>query len=374
LSKLDAWLLVAGLLGVIGCSNTPSEENAVTPFYDLRESGRVIGRDIDRIERAIALRSGLVVFTEPYRLRVVFLDPATGTQVAFGREGRGPGEFEFAPKAAIRLAGDTVGVLSQVGGSMHLFTPSDGYARSVATPIRAMPDVFDCHSDDDGVVYCAIEGTVGGRSRINPDSARPTLIPVIRFRSDDVAFDSIWSVPGRGYKRYVADDGSVMTRPEARSPISGFGVSADGTVWRVLGKELRVEVRRRDGTVVIGPNWNLKPQRVSAQERDSILTAWRTGRFGKFPLTVHETTPVFRRVVVVPSGFAWVRLSDLYGDNRYRVFDSRGRHVADADLRGGDVLVGGSPSTLFLLREDASGDYTLLEVALPESLRSPGAR
>lgn len=366
------------LLGVaiplaIGCSSGTGGGERKLAYHDLRSDGQTIAHDVDRVERVAQLPSGHLAFVEPFRRRVVFLDLARGVQTTFGRDGRGPGEFSNVPQAVLALGGDSVGVLNQTGTRLLVFTPR-GYAFSSETPIRTMPNEFDCHTDAAAVIYCRVEGTIGGREFLPPGAPRPASVPIIRFRVGETAFDSIWTIAARGYRTYESRDGSVLVRAEPLHPVSGFGASADGSLWRILGKELRADVRRPDGTGVSGPAWELEPRPVSAQERDSVLAVARAGRFGQFELTVHPTRPVFREVKIAPWGVAWVRLSTWLAENRYRLFDAAGHAFAEVDLNPDDRVVGFSTTQALVLREAASGEYSLVGLTLSNSLRAVSGR
>lgn len=357
------------MLFALGCWSGSNDGDTVLSYHDLRSSGEILANDVDRVERVVELPSGLLAFVEPFRRRVVFLDQARGIQTTFGRDGRGPGEFSNAPQAVLALHGDTVGVLNQTGSRLLVFTP-EGFAFSAQTPVRTMPNEFDCHSDAAAIIYCRVEGTIGGSVFIRPGTPRPESAPIIRFRVGETRFDSIWAIAGRGYKTYEGRDGSVLTRAEPLYPPSGFGASADGSLWRILGKELRADVRRPDGSVATGPAWNLEPRPVSAHERDSVLAVARKGRFGQFELTVHPTRPVFRQVTIAPWGIAWVRLSTWLAENRYRLFDVAGHPLADVDLPASDRVVGFSNTQAIVLREAESGEYSLVGLTLPNVLRA----
>jgi hypothetical protein len=351
----------------VSCDQKPAL-TASTPVFDLRQAGELIVSDVDRIERAVVLQSGHIAYTEPYRRRVVFVDVTTRQSVAYGRDGRGPGEFSARPQPLVKLLGDTVAVFMPAGGQVHLFTADSGYLETLPTPFRGTPNEFDCHSDDSALVYCRVEGSIGAHGAVLPAPAHLTEVPVLRFRIGDARFDSIWTVPGRGYKTFESNDGSILIRPEPLYPSSGFGVSSDGSLWRVLGVGLRVELRAPDGSVRVGPTWDLRPELVSASERDSILSAARNGPFGKYRLTVHGTRPVFRQVVVSPVGSVWVRLARAYGDSRYRVFNSLGQPVADVDLGEDETLVGLSDAVAYVLRPEGADSYALVGIAIPAGL------
>lgn len=350
------------------CDRNISSQASVL-HLDLRaDSGKLIAADIDRITRAVALQSGHIAFVEPYRRRVVFVDTATGARTVYGRDGRGPGEFSTILAPILRMRGDSVVVVMQTGRLFQVFTASNGFAYSRPSPIRSMPREFDCHTDDDATIYCRVEGASGADGPELPPEPHLTEAPVIRFRLGDLSADTVWSVPGRGYKTYRGDNDSFLIRPEPLYPMSGFGVSPDGSLWRALGLERRVEVSEPGGAVHSGSTWDLEPRPVTSAERDSILEAARAGRFGDIPLSVHGTWPVFWQVLISPSGTAWVRLARHYGDNRYRVFDSQGRPTADVDLRVGDRIVGFSESVAYVLREHGSGTYSLVALSLPTAL------
>lgn len=363
--------IAAALLGVLlseACTRAASSSDTPVPHVDLRVDGTELAADVDRVERVTLLESGHLAYTEPYRRRIVFLDLSRGSAVSFGRDGRGPGEFSTSPKPALRLRGDTVGVLSQTGKQLHLFSAAGGFVHSMQTPIRMMPNEFDCETDSIATIYCRVEGTTAASDSILRASSSDNEVPVVRFRVGDTSADTVWALPGRGYRAYTSSTGNILIRPELLYPPSGFGVTLDGSVWRILGKGLRVDIRHPSGSVHEGPVWNIPPQRVSTAERDSILKAAQSGRFGAFPLSVHETKPVFRSAIVSPFGSAWVRLASHGRDVRYRVFDNSGFPVADVDFLEGDSPVGFTSLTVIVLRESGSGEYSLRQIDLPSKL------
>ena len=75
---------------------------------------------------------------------------------AFGREGRGPGEFAFPEALAIH--GDTVVVAEMQGGVIHLFDPGGEHLgdRRIDRFARLGPGVMGVESSDQGLVFLVV--------------------------------------------------------------------------------------------------------------------------------------------------------------------------------------------------------------------------
>ncbi len=181
--------------------------------------------------------------------------------------------------------------------------------------------------------------------------------------------DSLWTVPPVEIGTFQTGDGGVMIMPIPFAPTSGFGVSGNGLMWRILGYPARVETKRAFDAETSGPVWTRKPTPVAAQDRDSVIAEFRAGRWPNVHLEFAHYKPLFDEVLIAPWGEAWVHMLDHPGRNTYQLFDSLGRSTGSIQFKTGSKAIGFGDGEAYLIRGDSSGFETLFQVALTQLLR-----
>jgi len=345
-------------LALAGCFDTPSTELPLIEFLEPLElfPGELSGPE----ERVLELPDGRVALLERFVPSITILDWHTGSQLRAGRRGRGPGEFE-QPHALLLIHSDTLALLEAVGRKIHFFTTAGEFVQSTlmpAGPSYAFSEVF---SDTAGRIYVVGRGNLQRALEAGDDS-----LAVYRFQAGQLNVDSIWTA-GMSPLRRMPIDGGAAIMPLVFSDRDAIGVSADGRVIRASARLQQFD-QWQDGVVTpLGAPWGLTPARVTQRDRDSVTRERSAIRvYRGIKLSFADRKAVFDRLVVAPSGEAWLRLTEPQaGKQVYRVFAADGKPRFDLAPPAGSVLAGIGAEYIYFLRESEEGEV-LIRARLPE--------
>ncbi len=326
-------------------------------------------------------QAGGKVLVSDRRERLVHLgDFARGTVAAVGRNGAGPGEYDF-PGPLFALPGDST-LLFDIGNSRFLTITPDGKPGDTFRPdfgegggpmsfLRA-PDGADAKGR---LYFLGRPIAEGPDGRLVPqDSA-----PVYRYDRASNRVDTL------GYIKLAPLDvnqsggegqRSVMIRQTPLAPQDAWGVAPDGRVGVARVATNHVEWWGPTGRVK-GPAVPYTPIKVTEGDkkawaeqamRGAISMEVNNGRRTTRPATRPpsteglnwpETKPPFAAggVAVTPEGELWLLRSRPASDPvpSYDVFDAQGRVVKRVLLPKGTRLVGFGKGTAYLVRADDDG-------------------
>jgi hypothetical protein len=187
------WSLVCG--GVFAaCASQGSEPRGEPPFaLEARVTlDLALGTDdsvvIGRLRHATRLPDGRIVALDSDRSALIFLD-STGMVVhRAGREGAGPGEFEF-PSWLARCSGDSVFVHDPSLSRISVYTSAGRFVRQFTPPL-AQPFRLDCNRHG---MFAALDASAIPQGPAQPGVEPPDLHgALIVFNADG---DSISAIP-----------------------------------------------------------------------------------------------------------------------------------------------------------------------------------
>ena len=201
------WCLDLGVGGHAQTQGAGTTAGTSAPLEIPAEAARY--EDILDITDADA-RDGVWVVLDRKASRVHVLDPAGPAVTSFGRRGSGPGEL--SRPSTLVLHGDTVVVVEQLGGVVHLFDGSGRHIvdRHLQVPGCRTPMIFDAVSNAEGLMFlvtcpgirlntkafAALE-TAGANARILASTAArrtprdrvdPLFTPVLASHPDGIVF------------------------------------------------------------------------------------------------------------------------------------------------------------------------------------------
>ena len=139
-------LLLGALLVGCGTGNSGPRPKAPIPLVATTILDLSLGDDdsvfIARLNHATRLPDGRIVALDGDAMTLVFLDSTGAFLERVGREGSGPGEFQF-PSWVGRCHGDSLFVWDAQLKRMSVFAPSGHYAREFRVPL-VQPFQFRC--------------------------------------------------------------------------------------------------------------------------------------------------------------------------------------------------------------------------------------
>jgi hypothetical protein len=326
------------------------------------------------------LTSGRIVVIEPQGSVMKLIDSA-GNVTAVGRQGGGPGEFQFLVWAG-RMPGDSILTFEVGGRRFQLFGPDGTFVRNVTFqpdidgqfPIPPMP----AGAFADGTVLTQrsskppfpFEGPVGS---IRRDSAM-----VIRYDQEGKPLDSLGVWPSAELFGVEMQMGPQKMRvPMARpfSPQLQLAVLND-TVYVGNGDAYEVRVLTPDGRPVrivrrAGERKAVTPAMI-AEYKEDFLGA--TEEFRQMPPQLveqmkasvevapyPETLPAYGRVLVAADGHLWVQeaegtsLAGLGGSRTWSVFAPDGAWLGDVTMPEGITVQAIGADWVVAQKDDEDG-------------------
>ncbi|HJS48392.1 MAG TPA: hypothetical protein VJ773_10440 [Gemmatimonadales bacterium] len=306
------------------------------------------------------LSDGRIVVIEPQGSVMKLIDSA-GKVTAIGRQGGGPGEFQFLVWAG-KLPGDSILTFEVGGRRFQLFGPDGGFVRNVTF----QPDIDGTFPIPPMPVGAFHDGTVLTQRSSKPPfpfegpegSVRRDSAMVIRYDQAGKPLDSLGVWPSAELFGVTMQMGPQKMRvPMARpfSPQLQLAVLRD-TVYAGNGDSYEVRVLTASGQVVrivrrAGERLAVTPAMI-AQYKEDFLGA--TEEFRQMPAGVvdqmkasvetapyPETLPAFGRLLVAEDGHLWVQaaegtsLAGLGGSRSWSVFAPDGAWLGDVEMPEG---------------------------------------
>jgi hypothetical protein len=316
---------------------------------------------------------------------VQIIDLKTGTTVAVGREGRGPGEWSLPVALLPQPNGQTL--LQDLGTMRYLLIGADG------KPIRAISPPGPSGGQSQGGISLGsmmidLRGTdAQGRlyfqgSAMSSGEAGPDSVPILRWdlkeRVDTVGWVPITSesrpqITRTGNSMMVVRRGANRAWPSQVQ----WATASDGRVAMAHPVPYRVHWVGSMGTRV-GATVPYTPIKVTDAEKQAYRSAM--AQFTPIMITMGgpgagagarsnaarrpsedpewpETMPPFTgrdAIMVTPEGEAWVRRTGKGAEPvpSYDVFDGAGTLVRQVTLRPRSRVVGFGNGTVYLVRLD----------------------
>lgn len=254
-----ARIQIAALLMLAACSGseakpTVAEESLGAPVAEM--SG------LDRVWQPVELPDGRLLAVSGGALVLLDLDSRTVDTV--GRNGQGPGEYEW------------VGHPHMKGGRLWAVDPmqqrlvswevdgTPGPLMTFAVTIVASPNAADTM----GHIYFEQPSTTGfvvSGQEIDTTRSKDSTW-VYRFTPPDTKRDTVARLYEVGWEALRLPGGGVARLRQDYVSADRWGVLPDGTLWIARGQENRVDRRTSDGTWVVGSARSWEP--VSTVEAD----------------------------------------------------------------------------------------------------------
>lgn len=349
------------VLSLVGASSCQSPRDTTVwgmPVYQVDET-RVLLSDV-YTERVASLSDGRIALVDPYKHRLVLIDPASGQYQSFGRKGRGPGEFNF-PHPLLLLQADTLAVPEVVGRKLHIFAPTGEYLRTEIIP-RGLPAggwwvSSQLFSDGLGFIYVATPRLNGPLVRGHTDT-----VPIMRFVLGQQAMDSVWSTETTPIHDFPTAAG-LGHMPMPLGDRNVVGVSRSGDIWEVLGASQRVRFHTAAGESQ-GTPWGLSIRAPTKAEQDSVQQELgRLAPYRGLRLTFPDRAGLFSEGTIAPVGEAWLRLLNAPQDSTsYLIIDDRGNPSGTVNFPGVVTVVGFGSHEVYVLQEDEYGVTNLMAV------------
>lgn len=309
--------VLLGALVLMGCGREDAQEfgdwtrttDALTLRTDLQVSdtehyffGSIRDLDVTSTGRMVVLDG------EATHLKVLRPD---GTLIdTLGREGQGPGEFQY-PNTVEVARGDSVYVFDAAPNRLTVFTPppSSSLARSVPIQREQGPRGTDAWGAL-GTVR-VMGDTLAARFRpyyARKEGYRQPAPATWRLLSETgVLGDTLLHERRTHISISFAGQGvGIEALPFDRSTLEAFG--PDGRVYHGWTDSLQVQATALDGTTEVIAHVPTAPVPVTDADRDSALAPIeRDDIRQQFADAMPETKPAFTDLVVADNGRLWVR-------------------------------------------------------------------
>ncbi len=374
-SPVPAW---AGAAAALVLSALPLEGQQPPAIRKLVRPDARFGEPFDQLLALRELASGKVLLTDVGARAVLLADFATGEQTPVGRNGQGPGEYQFPGE--LLAAGDTTFIVDRASRRLLVVGPDGRMTdRTVPFPdaIGGFPDARG--ADRRGRIYFQASPFRLPGDGEAPDQRVPDSTVVLRWDRAADRVDTLAKV--KIPATLVAASGNrqaraVVMRPQPYAAQDDWAAGADGRVAIARVADYHVEWldggRRTAGAPVA-----YERRKVTAADRDRYLAELRNNRNrlvvtrgpggggGRAPevrvpeprdedFAWPEYLPPFRRgMLISPEGEAWVVRQDSLPV--YDVFDHRGNLTARVELPAGRRLLGLGRRTLYAVRTDDDG-------------------
>jgi hypothetical protein len=329
------------------------------------------------------MADGRVMVSDIRDKTVQIIDLRTGTAVAVGREGGGPGEWSLPMALWPQPDGQTL--LQDLGNMRYLLIGADGKPiRAIVPPrptggqsqgISLLPMMIDLRGTDaQGRLY--FQGSAMPSGEAGPDS-----VPILRWDLKERVDTAGWVPINREGRRQVTrTNNSITVRGANRAWPSEvqWATAGDGRVAMAHPAPYRVNWVGSAGARV-GPTVPYTPIRVTDAEKK----AYRSAMTRSTPIMITlggpgggagvrsnaarrmpgedpewpETMPPFTgrdAIMVTPEGEAWVRRTGQGAEPvpSYDVFDGTGKLVRQVTLRPRSRVAGFGHGTVYLVRLD----------------------
>lgn len=313
------------------------------------------------------LGDGRVLVLDAGEQRLVVADFQSGRVVPIGRAGRGPGEY-VRPTRLLALPADTTWLVDLGQNRLLLLVGADIVGVVPAFAGEAVDSGFSAASlrgvDARGVVYFTGRGLVSSEQGVVvADSV--TLYATLRGGGTVAPVTRLAQASAQITVRNGA--GSTGAMNVVRIPFvvgDEMIVEPEGTVAVVRRAPYRLEVARRGGAVLRGPELRVPSIAITAGDRAQYLAtlppAAATSAEG-VPWPSHKPPFVTRTLVAGADGSRWVMRSGRAEDAsvRYDIFDANARPVGRVEVASSLRVLWVGASSALVVRSEKDGLQSL---------------
>jgi hypothetical protein len=370
-------LLLAGVPALLGAQTRANAQTKVSERR-LEKADAEFPESFDQIGALRELPGGKVLVVDLGPKSLLMADFKTGEQTAIGRNGQGPGEYQF-PGELIPYLGDSTLLVDRVSRRFLTVSPDGKLGKTVPFPdgLQGMPTPRG--SDSRGRIYLQTSPF-----RLGGDDAGPAALPestaVVRWDRSNNKIDTVTRVkiPATKMQRTGTSNARiVMMRPQPYAPQDEWAPGPDGRVAVARVGDYHVEWlgdRPARGTPV-----SYQPIKVTEGDRTTFMDAMKNtrnrititnggGRGGQElrppepsadEFDWPEYKPPFRArsALVTSDGQLWVQRHTEVRDSVpvFDVFDASGNLASRVYLPKGRQVVGLGQGAVYAVRTDSDG-------------------
>lgn len=370
MSKALWWSGIAAL-GLV----PPLAAQGKVPERTLARADAEYAESFDEVGALRELPGGRLLVVDRGPKAVLLADFRGGTQTTVGRNGQGPGEYQF-PGELLPWRGDSTLLLDRVGRRLLAIGADGKMGRTIPLPeaMSGFPEVRG--TDRQGRIY--LQGSAFGPGAAT--SNLPDSVPLLRWDPVSNRIDTLGKVKVPSVKAQVTSTGNsraVMMRQQPYAAADDWTVSADGRVAVARSGDYHVEWlgdRPARGAPV-----RYDRVRLSEADKETFLSASRNsrnrilinnGRPGRGGQEVRppelsaadlewpEYKPAFQRGVrITPEGELWVQRYTAAADSvpAFDVFNAQGVLTGRVLLPKGRRVVGMGQGVVYAVRIDDDG-------------------
>ena len=225
---------LATLVALLGASTPQS----TVPIVQLRVPDAMLSEPFSEVAGIRELSDGRVLVVDALELKVWKVDLSKDSRIPIGRNGRGPGEYEW-PIRLFAFPNDETAIVDDASRTIQFFSPDGTVTRRVmrTTSVSSLASAVEpIQADADGRLY-------GLSVRVQNDPRGGILIPdsgaIVRWRAGHSVLDTV------GFLRISVSDTRRSARgsSQTRRAFIGFdqwAVSGNGTFALVMSNPFKV--------------------------------------------------------------------------------------------------------------------------------------
>jgi hypothetical protein len=323
------------------------------------------------------LAGGKVLVIDRGARSVVLIDFSRGSQTPVGRNGQGPGEYQF-PGDLVPLPGDSTLVSDRISRRFLVVGPDGTLGKTIPFPDGLSGPAEARGADPQGRIFFQ------GSPFSGPDAdmtAIPDSVPLLRWDRARNTLDTVTRVKIPGLKVSTsggANSRMVMIRPQPYTLQDEWAVGSTGSLALARVGDFHVEWWNGSQRVA-GQPVSYTPVRVTDDDKNAFIKALQNskGRIvvnqggvgpremkGPPPAVASDfqwpqTKPPFveRGSFVTPEGEFWIRRTTEARDSTptYDVFDQRGAAIGRVLLQPSHRVVGMGKGVVYVARTDDDG-------------------
>ena len=355
------------------------------PTRALTRADAEYAEPFDQIYALRELSDGRLLVTDLGPKAVLLVDFRQATPRTVGRNGQGPGEYQF-PGDLLPWHGDTVLMVDRVSRRLLVVTPDGKVGRSIPYPegVGGVPDVRG--ADDKGRVYLQGSQFGGGPGQFELGGAVPDTVPLLRWDVASGKVDTVARVKVPAVKVQTSggqNNRTVMIRSQPFAESDDWAVLPDGRVAIARVGGFRMELAGA-GAAAEGTPVPYEKLKVTGADKEAYLGAMRSSR-NRITVTAGggggggasssrqqgppevtaadfdwpEYKPPFgsRSLRATPEGELWLVRSTPASDSTpvVDVFNARGVRTGRVTLPLGRRVVGVGRGVVYAVRTDDDG-------------------
>ena len=369
--------LVSGCVLLLGASTWLAAQQPAP--RTLAKPDAQFDQPFDAVLSVRELADGRVLVTDLGPRTVLLADFKTNQQVTIGRNGQGPGEYQF-PGDLLPYLGDTT-LLVDRASRRFLTIAADGKLGNTVPFPDAIQGLGEPRGTDrQGRIYFQGSPFPGGLGVGDPGTI-PDTVAVLRWDRVSGRVDTVARVKVQAIKMQVSgsqNSRAVMMRPQPFAPSDEWAVSSDGRVAIARVGDFHVDWLG-EGAPLRGAPIEFERLKVVEGDREAFLSNMRNSR-NRISITRGgpgrgaemkppevtaadfewpETKPPFpsRAALMAPEGVLWLVRTTSASDSTptFDLFDRSGAGTGRVILPLGRRLVGIGKGTLYAVRTDGDG-------------------